>query len=126
MKNYIELAIKTEPKNYDTKLKNLDENKTRILHAFLGLSTEAAELLDNLKRNIFYNDENKPLDTVNIKEEMGDIFFYLAMLCDAIGCTFEEVQAANIAKLRARYGDKFSNEKANNRNLKLEREVLSK
>jgi NTP pyrophosphatase (non-canonical NTP hydrolase) len=94
---------------------------SRVLHAAMGLCTESGELLDALKKNMFYG---KELDIVNLQEEVGDLFWYIAMLCDALGVTFEEVWEQNIAKLRARYPEKFTEHHAENRDLQKERDVL--
>ena len=93
----------------------------RDIHALMGLVTETGELVDAFKRFVFYG---KPIDKVNIKEEIGDLFWYLAILCHAHGLNFEEVMAANIDKLRKRYPQKFIEEKALLRDLEGERQVL--
>ena len=94
---------------------------SRIVHAIIGLTTESGELQDAIKKNMFYGAK---LDLVNHKEEAGDVLWYLAVLIDALGTTFEEVSNVNISKLKARYPDKFDPERALNRNLDKEREIL--
>lgn len=94
---------------------------TRMLHAAMGLSTEAGELLDALKKHIFYG---KELDLVNIQEELGDMFWYAGLLADACGFTFDDTMAKNLAKLKARYPHKFTKRDAILRNLKKERQIL--
>ena len=91
------------------------------LHMVLGMQTEAAEIADVYKKTIAYK---KPLDFVNIKEEIGDIMWYIANLCNMNGWDLREILATNIAKLEARYPEKFTEENALNRNLKTEREIL--
>ncbi len=93
----------------------------RLLHAAIGLATETAEIQDQLKKVIFYG---KPLDKVNLIEEAGDLAWYLAILLDTLGSSFEEIQEKNIAKLKARYGSKFSEAAATNRDLVTERKIL--
>lgn len=93
----------------------------RLLHYVLGVGTEAGELQDAVKRVIAYN---KPLDNVNIKEEIGDVLWYLARLCALTNLTLEECMERNIEKLKARYGEKFTEHAALNRDLAKEREVL--
>ena len=51
--------------------------------------------------------------------------WYQAIACDVLGTTFEIEQERNIAKLSARYPDKFTEDKAINRDLETERKVLS-
>lgn len=99
------------------------KNRIDLLHAAIGMQTEAAEFSDMLKKNFFYG---KALDVVNLREELGDQLWYIAMALRALDTTFEEVMERNIAKLKARYPDKFTEELAENRDLKKEREILEK
>lgn len=71
-----------------------------IFHGAVGICTEAGELMEQMKKHIFYG---KPLDDINVKEEVGDLLWYLALTCKGAGFTFEEAMEANIAKLKARY-----------------------
>ena len=74
---YQNLAEVTENKNYEEIFQRLSTTRgIRLLHAQLGLHTEGGELADALKRHLFYG---KPLDPVNIAEEIGDVFWYLAV-----------------------------------------------
>ncbi|EQC46454.1 MazG nucleotide pyrophosphohydrolase domain protein [Bacteriovorax sp. BSW11_IV] len=121
-KNYIKDAIKTEATNFEAMNERLMNDGTkRLLHAGIGISTEAGEVLDALKKHIFYG---KELDKVNLAEELGDLFWYMAILADELGIEFESVMDRNITKLKARYGEKFSEEKAEKRDLDKEREIL--
>ena len=61
---------------------------------------------------------------MNLFEEVGDIFWYLAIMADEIGFSFEDVMEKNLEKLKARYGDKFTKDKAINRDLSKELDVL--
>jgi NTP pyrophosphatase (non-canonical NTP hydrolase) len=121
---YVKLATKTESNNFEAMNERLkDDGLKRLLHAGIGLSTESGEFLDALKKHIFYG---KDLDKVNLAEEMGDLFWYLAIVSDELGVKMEDVMERNIQKLKARYGEKFSEEKAENRDLNTEREILEK
>lgn len=121
-KQYIKDATRTESTNFAAMNERLnDDGLKRLLHAGIGLSTEAGEFLDALKKHIFYG---KELDKVNLAEEMGDLFWYMAIVADELGFEFEEVMENNIAKLKARYGEKFTEEAAEKRDLNREREIL--
>lgn len=121
-KNYIQDAIRTESTDFQSMDQRLGDNGTkRLLHAGIGLATEAGEFLDALKKHIFYG---KELDRVNLKEEMGDLFWYMAIACDELGVEFEPLMERNIEKLKARYGEKFTENKAENRDLDGERLIL--
>ena len=92
-----------------------------IIHAAIGIATEAGEFLDPIKKSMFYS---KPVDLVNMDEEIGDIMWYIAIYCNARGIQLSDVLATNINKLRKRYPEKFTNEHAINRDLEEERAVL--
>jgi NTP pyrophosphatase (non-canonical NTP hydrolase) len=125
MKDYIAQAVRTEAPITDEVIKRLT-CCARLLHAAMGMETEVGEFTDQLKKHIFYG---KPLDFVNLLEEIGDKFWYVALALDFIedvnsGSTFESVQERNIAKLRKRYPDKFTEYDALNRDLEAERKEL--
>lgn len=121
-KEYIQDAIRTESTDFAGMNNRLNEDGTkRLLHAGIGLSTEAGEFLDALKKHIFYG---KELDRVNLKEELGDLFWYMAIACDELDIEFEPIMKRNIEKLKARYGEKFSETRAEIRDLEKEREIL--
>jgi NTP pyrophosphatase (non-canonical NTP hydrolase) len=119
---YIENAKKTESVNYENIANRLQsKSMIRILHSALGLSTEAGEILDAVKKHVYYG---KELDKVNLFEEVGDLFWYLAIMADELGFSFEDAMKKNNEKLEARYGSRFSSDKAIDRDLNKERTVL--
>lgn len=120
---YLKSALRTESNNFESINNRLDNEKIRLLHAAMGMQTEAAEFTDMLKKHIFYG---KPLDEVNLKEELFDMTWYMAIALDVLGYTFEEGFKTNIDKLKARYPEKFTERAATNRNLSKEREILEK
>jgi NTP pyrophosphatase (non-canonical NTP hydrolase) len=113
IKDYIIEASRTCP--------DLGSDFTNQLHMAIGASTETGELLDAYKKNLAYG---KPLDKVNVSEEIFDIFWYLSNLCRMLGIDPEVGMDTNVAKLRARYPNKFTQENAINRNLEAERKIL--
>lgn len=115
MNDYIQNALKTESVGFHF------EGKERLLHAGIGLATESGEFLDALKKAVFYG---KELDKVNLKEELGDILWYMAIAMDVLGTDFETEMKKNIEKLKARYGEKFSQAAAESRDLEKERKIL--
>lgn len=115
---YQKLALKT---CHDGRLIDLGSTDARVLHAAIGVCTEVGELQDALKKDFIYG---KPFDHTNLVEEFGDILWYVAIGLNGLGVTLEEAMEKNIAKLRARYGEKFTSEKALERDLEKEREAL--
>jgi len=120
MEDFINQCLQTEAPVTQTLLRDLGD-VARPLHAAIGICTEAGELQDAFKKHIFYG---RALDETNIKEELGDLLWYIALLCNWLECSFEEVQEMVIAKLRKRYPDKFTTYDALNRNTSEERKVL--
>jgi NTP pyrophosphatase (non-canonical NTP hydrolase) len=70
------------------------------LHMAVGISGEAGELLDAVKKATIYR---KPIDIANIREECGDLLFYIVGILDSIGADLDSVIAENVAKLSLRY-----------------------
>jgi len=92
----------------------------RILHAGIGIFGEAGEILDAIKTQV----DTGQLDLVNVGEEGGDVDWYRAILADETGLPIEQGWEQNIAKLKVRYGEKFTAEAAENRDLVAERALL--
>ena len=90
----------------------LTPNDAHNLHMVLGISGEAGELLDAVKKSIIYS---KPIDRENVVEELGDMEFYMEGLRQGYGITRDETIDANIAKLSVRYGEKYSDKAAQER-----------
>ena len=93
--------------------RELTPEQANLLHVGVGVSTEANELLDAIKKHTIYQ---KPLDVENIKEELGDLLFYMSNLMQSVGLSFKEVLQHNIDKLSVRYSSgKYSNAQAQER-----------
>jgi NTP pyrophosphatase (non-canonical NTP hydrolase) len=122
-KEYVKNAIVTESNDFNSIRGRINEEMIRLFHSGMGLCTETGEFLDMLKKYIFYG---KELDKVNLKEEIGDIFWYIAIACDVLDVDIDEIMERNIEKLKARYGDKFNKQDAINRDLEKERQILEK
>lgn len=119
---YQKLAELTENMDFTSILERLMAPKTiRLVHAAQGLSTEVGEFTDVLKKWVFYG---RPVDEVNLEEELGDLMWYVAEAANALGADLGKIMATNIEKLRARYPDKFTEFDAQHRNLEAERAIL--
>ena len=93
-----------------------DADIPRLLTAALGLSAEAGEFTEVVKKIIL---QGKPYNEDNIfhmKRELGDICWYLAQACMALDTTFDEIIEMNVDKLKERYpGGEFDVHKSENR-----------
>ncbi len=74
-------------------LHSLSPHKMDVLHATVGISGEAGELLDAIKKHVFYN---KTIDRDNVIEELGDLEFYMQALRASLGITREETLKGNM------------------------------
>ena len=91
-------------------LAELSPAKCNLIHLALGISGEAGEILDTIKKHTIYN---KPLDVENLIEELGDMEFFLEALRQELNVSRDTIIAANKAKLSKRYNKgSYSNEQA--------------
>lgn len=98
-------------------------NPAQLNHAVVGMTGDVGELASALEKFIYYGQD---FDRVNIIEELGDIMWYIAEACSAVGVPLEYVMGRNIAKLRKRYPEKFNEllAKEENRDREAERKAL--
>lgn len=81
-----------------------------LLNAALGLSGETGEVADLIKKSMFQGHE---LDKEHLKEELGDVLWYLAEACEGLNTTLEDIALMNIQKLEKRFPDhSFDKEKS--------------
>ena len=118
------LAVCSDPSKavdaFVSRVKELDEttgvNIPLLLTAGIGLGSEGGEFQEIVKKVLF---QGKPLsdDTVfHLKRELGDIAWYWANACNALGLDPNEVLAENVHKLESRYpGGKFDAHYSENR-----------
>ena len=93
-----------------------DADVPHLLTAALGLTAEAGEFTEIVKKIILqgkpYNEDN----VFHMKRELGDICWYIAQACMALDTTFDEIIETNVDKLKARYpGGEFDVHKSENR-----------
>lgn len=82
---------------------NDDADVPRLLTAALGLTAEAGEFTEVIKK-VFLQGKPYTLDNVfHLKRELGDICWYLAQACMALDTDFNEILQMNYEKLSARY-----------------------
>ena len=83
-------------------------NVPLLITSGIGLSSECGEYNEIIKKMLF---QGKPLTEENVfhmKRELGDIMWYWANACRALGFDPNDVIAENVRKLEARYpGGKF-------------------
>ena len=79
------------------------EYEGRFMEHMLGLVGEAGEIAEKVKK--IYRDKNgdmKQLDHDDMKAELGDVLWYVAMMADYFDIPLDEVGEKNINKLADR------------------------
>ena len=84
----------------------------RLSLGALGIGGEGGEIIDHIKKFLYHGHK---LDKEKLAEELGDLLWYVATLCETLDITMSQVMATNIVKLSKRYPDKFSHEASINR-----------
>lgn len=93
--DYHRAAMRTAPE--------LDRQQM-LIEAALGLTGEAGEVADLVKKA---NYQGHILDKDAIMKELGDVAWYIALACQGLGVTMQEVFQMNVDKLKKRYPDGF-------------------
>jgi len=125
LEKYVEFVNSTtsqpskEYGSFIDRLMELRENEfptERLLTAAVGMSAEAGEFTEIIKKIIF---QGKPVTQDNIfhlKRELGDIMWYVSQACIGLDISIEEVIQMNFEKLNARYPEgTFTIERSENR-----------
>ena len=123
MKEFIQGSLRTESSQFNLLVSHEGKqySQARLIHAQMGMQTEVAEFADALKKSLFYG---KPLDVVNLKEELGDLMWYMAIAMDELDTNFTAEGDRVVNKLKSRYPDKFDSDCAEHRDLDAERLIL--
>ena len=106
---FVNAVTSEESKDYESFIARLEdlENEEfpteRLLTAAVGMSAEAGEFTEVIKKMIF---QGKPVNEENLfllKRELGDIMWYVAQACMGLNVSFNEIVEMNVEKLQARY-----------------------
>lgn len=83
-----------------------------LVHASLGMRTESGEFQTCVKRAFAYGEAIDAPMKARMAEEVGDLLWYCALAAEHLGVPLAVMAQENIAKLRIRYPDKFTQEAA--------------
>lgn len=85
-----------------TNLKKEDQFK-ELLQQVLGLADESGEVQAIFKKWIRDQDADfDKLDRDNVKKELGDVLWYIAVIAHDLGISFDDLAEANLSKLASR------------------------
>ena len=100
MNEYQKAAARTINQNLDWAQK--------AMHALHGMSGEVGEIHSLYQKSY----QGHEIAFIHLKKELGDLLWFIAEYCTAMGCTLEEVAQMNIDKLKARYPEGFDADKS--------------
>ena len=80
-------------------------------HAVFGMASEIGEIQGMYQKEF----QGHEFDDDHAKKELGDLLWFIAEYCTAMGWCMEEVMQENIDKLKKRYPDGFKAEQSLNR-----------
>jgi NTP pyrophosphatase (non-canonical NTP hydrolase) len=101
------------------RIRELDNDGAKLTHLLtfsLGMLGELGEVVDLIKKCLLQGREyNSEIENMLLKEA-GDLAFYFAQFCIAMGVDFEDLMQGNYEKLSARYPEgHFSTYRSENR-----------
>jgi NTP pyrophosphatase (non-canonical NTP hydrolase) len=80
-----------------------DVDVPRLLTAALGMTAEAGEFTEVVKKIFLQGKSYNQESVFHMKRELGDICWYIAQACMALDTSFREIMEMNYEKLSARY-----------------------
>ena len=117
--NFVDGVTSDPSKDYQSFIESLSAldgkgaNINRLTTAAVGISAEGGEFMEIVKKMVF---QGKPWNDANREHlivELGDVMWYVANACIALGVDFDDVVKGNVKKLEKRYpGGSFSVEKS--------------
>lgn len=111
-----ELELNLEIQDFDKEFSQLSNEALVLKSLSLTLSQ-----LDILKKKLYYN---KNIELEDFSNKTKEIFELMCVFCHHNQIDVMDILDKNISKLKARYGNKFNSDKAINRDLSKERQIL--
>lgn len=83
-KEYVKNVLITEAQDKTPMQTRMGElRNARLIHSVLGLASEIGEIRELALKK--FGEGDPEIDTVNLKEEMGDLFWYMGISVDTLG-----------------------------------------
>lgn len=105
----------------DTEVQDSEEKKEQLNYLVDAMTVAIGEEIDLLKKSLMYG---KELNTYSLTSNLLRINSYSDAALGLYGLTSAQARERNIEKLRARYGEKFTEAAALNRDIETERKIL--
>ena len=93
------------------------DDKTQAMSDWgLGVSGEAGDLAGCIKKTFYHNNDQ----TAGIRENVGDVMWYLSMICNTMGWELDDITSENIEKLSKRYKQGFTEEELRRKDTRID------
>lgn len=103
--------------------KNYEYKRSLLLEEIGNMTVSIGISIDLLKKSLMYG---KELNVEALAKQLKNVAAAVEFCLNSYGFTGDQARERNIEKLRARYGDKFTEAAALERNLTVERDILEK
>ena len=106
---FVRIPASNATKNYDAFLDRINAlhgekfDVSVLLTAAIGIPSEGGEFSEIVKKIVFQNLSYTPIERDKMIKELGDVMWYIAHACNALGVSLQEVIDANVNKLLERY-----------------------
>jgi len=106
---FVEVMTSKATKEYDSYVERLSELKesgcdvNRLTTAAIGLSAEAGEFQEIVKKILFQGKDWNEANRDHLIIELGDVMWYVMQACKALNVRIEDVVIGNTFKLLKRY-----------------------
>jgi NTP pyrophosphatase (non-canonical NTP hydrolase) len=117
---YLSIFYREYPEIENVKIASTMEVKT-AQGLIMSMLKSILQIQDLIKKKLYYN---KPINQETMNTLVAILDLDIRMYLSLYNLNIEEVWERNIAKLKSRYGEKFSSERAINRDLETERTIL--
>jgi len=97
------MNLKEYQKKCNRTVKDFESEKEKILTWGLGIAGEAGDVAGCIKKTYIHNNDQKE----GIRENMGDVLWYISVICNFFDWDMEDLFKENMEKLEKRYPDGF-------------------
>jgi len=108
LKNYQKLCKETA--------KKFKRKEDAIINWALGISGEAGDVAGCIKKTMYHGNDQK----AGTRENIGDVMWYIAMICNYYGWNLEDVLEENVKKLKARFPKGFTEKRAKRKGTRID------
>ena len=86
--------------------KRFDDKDKELLTWGLGIAGEAGDIAGCIKKTVSHNNDQRN----GIRENIGDVMWYIATICNFFGWNLDDILEENVEKLKKRYPKGFFTE----------------